>query len=133
MAPEPGFSARVETRNGVGRVILAGELDMLTVPILEEHLARFEQESVTSLMLDLRDVTFIDSTGLRAFLQAHIRSTTNGHTLVLVGAAPFARQLFELTGTGFLLDDQKALGVLDQFTGTKATQFISAADGVDDG
>jgi anti-sigma B factor antagonist len=129
MAPEPGFTVRVESRNGVGRVVMAGELDMSTVPTLEEHLAPFEQDSVTSLMLDLRDLTFIDSTGLRAILQAHGQSKANGQTLVVIGATPYARHLFEVTGLEFLLDDQEAVGVLQQFTGSGQT--TRAEGGVD--
>jgi anti-anti-sigma factor len=56
-------------------------------------------------MLDLRNLTFIDCSGLRVCLQARARAGVNGHTFQIVAASSFARRLFELTGTKFLLDD----------------------------
>jgi anti-anti-sigma factor len=59
-------------------------------------------------MLDLRDVSFVDSSGLHAFLQASERAKANRHRMVLIGARPSTRRLFALTGTEFLLDEQEA-------------------------
>lgn len=125
MGPRPGFTAKAESSNGIARICLAGELDMWTAPVVTEELARFDQDGVIGIMLDLRDLTFIDSGGLHALLQAWDRSKTNGHRLILVGASGSARRLFELTGTQFLLDDQEAVTLLDQFTGSKARRAAS--------
>jgi anti-anti-sigma factor len=78
MGSVPQFEARTEARNGVARVAMAGELDMATVPILTKELALVEQDGVGAIMLDLRDVSFVDSQGLHAFLQAHERAKSNG-------------------------------------------------------
>jgi anti-sigma B factor antagonist len=117
MGSIPEFTARTESRNGVARIAVDGELDMTTVPVLLEQLTRFEQDGVSAIMLDLRDVSFVDSTGLHAFLEAHDRAKTNGHRFVLSGATPFTRRLFAITGTEFLLDRHEAASVLGQFTG----------------
>jgi anti-anti-sigma factor len=101
----------------VARIAVTGELDMTTVPILPEELTRIEQDSVSAIMLDLRDVSFIDSTGLRAFLQAHGRAKMSGHRLILIGASPSARRLFAVTRTEFLLDEQEPASTLGEFTG----------------
>jgi anti-anti-sigma factor len=122
MASEQQFSAQVNSRNGVASISLRGELDTATVPDLEGHLAPFEGNGVTAIMLDLRELTFIDSTGLHAILRARDRATTDGHRLILVGARPSARRLFELTGTEFLLDDQDAVGVLNRFVGSQTRE-----------
>ena len=127
MGTTPEFTAEVESRNGVVRIGLGGELDMLAVPILAEHLARVEQNGTKAILLDLRDLTFVDSSGLHAFLQAGKRAEVNGHRLVLIGATPTTQRLFELTGTGFLLDGQQAVSVLDQFTGGRSRR--SSRDG----
>jgi anti-sigma B factor antagonist len=113
----PQFTARTESRNGVASIALTGELDMATVPVLQEHLAHFEGDGGVAIMLDLRELTFLDCSALRAFLAARDRARTNGHRLILVGAGQPARRLFELTGMEFLLDEQEAVSVLDQFTG----------------
>lgn len=118
MASEPAFTAQIESRNGVARVALRGELDTATAPLLEESLAPLESNGFTSIMLDLRDLKFLDSSGLRVLLAASERAETNGHRLLLVGATPGARRLFELTGTQFLIDGQ-AVGVLHRFAGNR--------------
>ena len=117
MGPETPFAARAEARNGVARIALSGELDMATVPSLLEPRTRFEQNGVTAIMLDLREVTFLDMSGLNALLRARDRASTNGHRLVLVGASRPARRLLELTGTQLLFDEQDAISVVDRFTG----------------
>ena len=122
MGSEPQFSAQINSRNGVASIALRGELDVETVPDLEGHLAPFEGNGVTDIMLDLRELTFIDSTGLHALLRATDRAKTDGHRLLLVGARPSARRLFELTGTEFLLDDQDAVDVLNRFVGSQTRE-----------
>jgi anti-anti-sigma factor len=114
----PQLIARVESRNGVARIVLIGELDMATVPVLRDRLARSRTNGAFGIVLDLRDLTFVDCSGLRAFLAARERSNANGHRFVLVGARPVARRLFELTGTEFLLDEQEAESLLARFAGT---------------
>jgi anti-sigma B factor antagonist len=121
----PQLSAPVELRNAVARVALSGELDMASVSTLEDQLAHVEGDGVTVIMLDLRGLTFIDSTGLRAFLQARKRAEANGHRLILIGASEHARKLFSLTGTEFLLDEGEAVSVLDQFTGGRARRRLA--------
>jgi anti-sigma B factor antagonist len=111
------FTARIDARNGVASVALAGELDMATVPVLEESLAPFEGNGIRTIMLDLRELTFLDCSALRAFLDARDRAAKRRDRLILVGATPFARRVFDLAGVGYLLDDVDAAGVLDQFTG----------------
>ena len=60
---------------------------------------------MVAIMLDLRELTFLDCSTLHAFLAARHRANTNGHRLVLVGASSHARLLFSLTETEFLLDE----------------------------
>ena len=112
----PSFTVRTDRKNGVGRVALEGELDMATVPVLEEHLAVLEQDRVKALVLDLRDLTFVDSTGLHAFLSASQRAVDNGHRFAIVGVTDSTRRLFEITGTERLLDTDDGLRLLEKFT-----------------
>jgi anti-anti-sigma factor len=77
---------------------------MATAPILRENLAPFEGNGVSRIILDLRALTFINSTGLHALLEARSRSVSFDR-LLLSGASPVARRLMELTGTLFLLDN----------------------------
>jgi anti-sigma B factor antagonist len=90
-------------------IALRGELDMATAPILADNLAPFEGNGVSTIVLDLQDLTFIDSSGLLAFLEARRRAMSNGHRLLLSEPSPVARRLIELTGTQSLLDEQESL------------------------
>lgn len=81
-APRPAVSALEVTRQGNGdatMLALAGELDMATTPLLDEALERLDRRH--AVILDLSDLTFIDSHGLRALF---------GHatTLELILARP---------------------------------------------
>jgi anti-anti-sigma factor len=95
----------VESINGVARVALSGDLDMASAPILEAQLTLSEQDDVTTILLDLRDLSFLDSKGLLEFAHAKERADAEGRKLVLVGASASSRRLFDLTQTRFLLDD----------------------------
>lgn len=117
----PQFSAKSDSRNGVASIALRGELEMATLPDLEGHLAPFESNGVSAIMLDLGELTFMDSTGLHALVRARERARTHGQQLILVGARPSARRLFELTCTEYLLDDQDVVGVIEQFTGSRTS------------
>jgi anti-anti-sigma factor len=70
---------------GVVTIALSGDLDMATVRILRGTLAPFEANGVSTIILDLQDLTFIDSTGLHAFLEARNRAMSNGQRLLVRG------------------------------------------------
>jgi anti-sigma B factor antagonist len=116
MGSAPQLTVSVESINGVARVALSGELDLASTPIFQEHLARSEQDDVTAIMLDLRDLSFLDSTGLHAFVLARERAEANGRRLVVVGASASSQRMFDLTQTRFLLDDPEIVNVMDRFT-----------------
>jgi anti-sigma B factor antagonist len=80
------FWVRSDLRNEVARVVVQGELDLGTVLILDGHLTSLEQDGVKAILLDLRDLSFIDSTGLRALLDASSWADNDGHRLAIVGA-----------------------------------------------
>lgn len=118
MGSESQFSAQVHSRNGVASIALHGDLDLATVPDLESYLAPFESDGVSAILLDMRELTFLDTTALHSLVRAGERAKTNGQRLILVGARPSARRLFEITCTEYLLDDQGTAGVLNRFVGS---------------
>lgn len=122
MGSEPQFTAQINSRNGVASIALRGELDLATVPDLEGHLAPLESGGVSAIMLDLRELTFIDSVALHSLIRARERAETNGRQLILVGARPTARRLFELTCTEYLLDDRDTIRVLSRFVGSETRE-----------
>jgi anti-anti-sigma factor len=58
---------------------MAGELDMSTAPALEAAVERAQGGS--AILIDLRELTFIDSTGIRALLRVYAAGQ-NGHSTV---------------------------------------------------
>jgi anti-anti-sigma factor len=75
---------------------LQGELDLASAPLAAEELRRAE-ESHSLIVLDLQELTFMDSTGLHMALTADRRARAEGRRLVLVGVQPQVRRLLELT------------------------------------
>ena len=102
------FTAHVESGRSVATIALSGELDLRTAPILEESLVRVEADGVTAIVVDLVELTFIESTGLRALITARERAFASGRQLLLFGAKPNVRRVFEVTGTEFLLEGEDA-------------------------
>jgi anti-anti-sigma factor len=101
------FQARTESQNGMTSIALGGELDMETAPVLQEALAQAERTGASTIVLDLQDLSFMDSTGLMAFLSARDRAELDGHDLILSSAGPSARRLFHITKTEFLLEERR--------------------------
>jgi len=110
------FNVQVESRNGVARVAAVGELDMGTASALNAALDGVERDGAHAIMLDMRDVAFIDSMGLQAIVEAWVRGRSNGHRMVVVGASAGARRLCRITGTEFILDDPVSTHLLDLFS-----------------
>jgi anti-sigma B factor antagonist len=80
-------------------VSLTGELDLSSALALEEELRRIEEEKHPRvLVLDLRTLKFLDSTGLRLILAAHARALKRGGRLSIVQGTYAVRRIFRLTG-----------------------------------
>jgi anti-anti-sigma factor len=80
-------------------VALTGELDLSSALTFEEELRRIEDEARPRvLVLDLRSLKFLDSTGLRLILAAHGRALKRGGRLTIVQGSEAVRRIFRLTG-----------------------------------
>jgi anti-anti-sigma factor len=78
-----------------------GELDMGSAPALRHALDAARDEAVTAL-LDMAEVTFIDSTGLHLLLDAS-RSANGNWSFFIVRPSPAVQRLIDLTRTRELL------------------------------
>ena len=61
-----------------------GEIDIATVPYLRDHLQRVQIDGPADLVIDLDQVTFIDSIGLGALIGAHKRARVLQGSLIIV-------------------------------------------------
>ena len=87
----------VEHHQGQTRVILAGELDIASTESLERELVAVERNSPGVLVLDLRRVEFIDSTGLRALIAADERARSGGRRLAIALGSDAVERLLSVT------------------------------------
>lgn len=83
--------------NGSVRMILTGEIDMSSVDLLAWGLAT--APATDKLVIDLANVTFLDSTGVAALVVAHRRAAATGRKLVVVNARGIVRRVLDITGT----------------------------------
>ena len=79
-------------------VRLAGELDIASTPQLERVL-REPRLQARLVVLDLRELAFIDSCGVHAIVDASIRARQVGHRVLLLRGPPGVDRVFTLTGT----------------------------------
>jgi anti-sigma B factor antagonist len=103
------FTCRSERLDGSGAVVVcAGEIDLFTCGDLKRTLAGLLQEdSSSTVVVDLSDVGFIDSAGLDVLITHHKQATEPMHVVVSSAAT---RRLFRITGldTVFSMHASKA-------------------------
>jgi anti-sigma B factor antagonist len=102
-ALRPNFEIRTESTPSVAYLALSGEFDLAAEPEFAQQLSRVEENGFRKVVLDLKEVTFIDSTGLRLILGLWERSRERGAELVLVRGPEAVQRVFEVTGLERLL------------------------------
>jgi anti-sigma B factor antagonist len=78
----------------------SGEIDIYTAPQLREYVIKLVAEGVRYIVADLREVDFLDSTGLGALVGSLKRLRERDGSLTLVTAADRILTIFRLTGLG---------------------------------
>ena len=92
-----------ERADGV-HVELSGELDISTASNVEARLMDLERRAPARLILDLRRVNFIDSTGLSMIINADGRARTDGRRLTIVSGDGVPRRILRTVGLEDRLD-----------------------------
>jgi anti-anti-sigma factor len=93
----PELRYEVEPRDRSVTVRLAGELDLATVEAFSAKSHDLLAEGFEHLVLDLRGLTFMDSSGLRAVLQLHHEAGTSAR-LEIIDGPDHVQRLFTITG-----------------------------------
>jgi len=99
-----GFRCDVVHERARVRIVVAGELDLVGVPRLEQTLRTFLYTGFGRVVLDLRRLSFIDSTGLTLILRYAEAARLAGLRFGLIPGPPAVQRIFELTGTNALFD-----------------------------
>lgn len=86
-----------QTEGPTVRLALTGELDIAGAGRVEQELERIERETPATLVLDLRELAFMDSTGLRVILAADERAREQSRRLVIVRGSETVQRIIEMT------------------------------------
>jgi anti-anti-sigma factor len=90
---------------------VTGELDMNTVPVLSDHVERRLSNGLEGLVIDLSELAFMDSSGLRLLIELNDRSLQEQWTLTLVSPrGEAAAMVLRATGADTALPFEKETG-----------------------
>jgi len=98
------FSVRTEQHGDAAVVIPTGELDLATAPALEDALARAFDGGHGRVVLDLRELEFIDSSGLRTLLTARRKAEEAEAQFSLVAGHRGLERTLEIAGVHKVFD-----------------------------
>jgi anti-anti-sigma factor len=79
-------------------IAVSGELDLASGPAFEQELARVTSSDAEQVVLDLRELEFMDSTGLSILVKAHQQAEEAGQRFGLVKGPQQVQRLLTLTG-----------------------------------
>ncbi len=92
------FRVDVHPERDVVRVVPVGELDLATAAELEEQLHELRSAGFDRVVLDLRELTFIDSSGIRVVVAEHQFADRSDHGFSLISGPPAVQRALELCG-----------------------------------
>jgi anti-sigma B factor antagonist len=87
----------IAQRNGATVLRVLGEVDLVTAPILDQQISAVAAGDAATIVVDLDDVSFMDSSGLQVLL-AHVLSDQNGSRIRLTRGSPQVVRLFTVSG-----------------------------------
>jgi anti-anti-sigma factor len=98
--PAPaGFELRVEPHRETIRVTPVGELDIASATELGREVEQLVGSGFGQVLIDLRELTFIDSMGLRLLLRLNASARCDGWRLSLIQGPEAVSRMFALTAT----------------------------------
>jgi anti-anti-sigma factor len=106
MAFDPtGFSISISDRDGRAVVVIRGELDLATAPELDAAIQE-RLDRGQDVVVDLRELQFMDSTGLRVLVSAHARVEGTEQRFLIVRPLPGApiERILAVAGVEQVLD-----------------------------
>jgi len=97
------LSLRSEREGDVHAIRLSGELDLATADEVQRELERVEATDAQSIVLDLSELTFMDSTGVRLLVTAHARARADSDRLTVLRGGRAVQRILQLSGVDALL------------------------------
>jgi anti-sigma B factor antagonist len=96
--PPPPFAAELTRHPGVARLALRGELDLAARPRFEAAIPQPAEGDV--LVIDLRALEFIDSSGVHVLMRLDVAARQEGWSLVIVRARREVQRMLDLCHVG---------------------------------
>jgi anti-sigma B factor antagonist len=90
------LAARVERRSSAAIVSLSGDLDIATESHARAELER-AMDGAETIVADLRELDFLDSTGVRVLITMHMRARERGVEFGVVRGGGMVARLLEVT------------------------------------
>lgn len=97
MDQDPPFRVERSRRGDAVVVVPAGEIDLATIDAVRAELTAARAEA-RRIVLDLREVEFLDSSGLRLIVEAERDAEQEGRTFVLVRPRAQVQRLLDVAG-----------------------------------
>jgi anti-anti-sigma factor len=91
------FDLTTESEGTAVRLVLEGELDIASAGRVQQELEQIERTGASTIVLDLRQLAFMDSTGLRVIVAANTRAQEQGRRLVVVRGPDAVQRIFHMT------------------------------------
>lgn len=100
MAVEGHLHVAVHARADAAVVALTGELDLASASLLEVEMDRAEVAGAAKVVLDLRELQFVDSTGLRTIFSSDSRARERGQEFAITRGSEQVQRLLAITRMG---------------------------------
>src|SRR4051794_36883450 len=92
---------------GTRRIYLHGDIDLGVTSALRARLVTAATEFEDSdLIVDCRDVAFMDSTAVSEIMAAYLKLSAKGRRLGVVNVRPAIRRVFDILGLAEILEDE---------------------------
>lgn len=88
-------------------ITLSGRLDTITSPQLEEEIRHISLDEIEIIILDIKELEYISSAGLRLILKIHKKMSAKGGVLKLINVNEMISEVFYMTGMSDFLDIEK--------------------------
>jgi len=95
---QSNFTVKFHDKDQAVVIGVSGELDLASSPELERELERGASSETELLIIDLRNLEFMDSTGLSVLVRAHQKATRGGKRFAVVKGPQQVQRLLSLTG-----------------------------------
>ncbi len=98
--PPQAFHVVVKTETARVVVVPHGELDLATVGLLDTEIQELRAKRCAAIVLDLRQLAFMDSMGLRLLLRCDTEARSDGISFAIIEGDGPPRRLLDVTRLG---------------------------------